>query len=243
MSYRSSFDQLYYVDTAGDAMPSTGAFALLSLAQLGEFEAKRVPGDCDAHVSSYQVDRASCLVVCALTNFCPPPVVNDVAPTVTAPVTSGQGVGSLVQRSARISGSGAGLVVALIATVVSQLATSPDSLIPSRMAALSTMYASQHVTSSDITPIAAENKNARPTASLNAASMVSPVVVPSIIRTAPRLKKSNLDLNGRLVKKGLLVSWHGYRFHVSKVRMGTCYPVFSPVERRFFDCESVQVVG
>jgi hypothetical protein len=56
-------------------------------------------------------------------------------------------------------------------------------------------------------------------------------------------KKSNLDLNGRLVKKGAVVSWHGYRFHVFKVRMGTCYPVFSPTERRFFDCESVQVVG
>ena len=63
-------------------------------------------------------------------------------------------------------------------------------------------------------------------------------------RTFEPVRRSNLDLSGRLVKKGAVVSWHGYRFHVSKVRMGTCYPVFSPVDdRRFFDCESVQVVG
>lgn len=67
--------------------------------------------------------------------------------------------------------------------------------------------------------------------------------VGGVIVGVPKARRSNLDLNGRLVKKGALVSWHGYRFYVSKVRMGTCYPVFSPVERRFFDCESVQVVS
>lgn len=105
MSYRSSFDQLHYVDHHPECLPSTGAFALLSLAQLEEFEAERIPGDHDAHVCAWIVDRASCLVESALTNFCPPPVVNDVAPVVTTPVMSGQGVGtpsaSLASRKAK----------------------------------------------------------------------------------------------------------------------------------------------
>lgn len=86
---------------------------------------------------------------------------------VSAPVAQS---GSTTQ-SARISGSGIGLVDASLETVVAHEATRPDSLIPSRMAALSTIYASQQVISSEITPMANENKKARPTASLNAASM------------------------------------------------------------------------
>lgn len=33
---------------------------------------------------------------------------------------------------------------------------------------------------------------------------------------------SNLDLTGKLVKRGLLVSWHGYRADVVRVRFGRC---------------------
>lgn len=157
-----------------------------------------------------------------------------------------QSAGIPSQRSARMSGNDVGLLAASRAAVVSHVGTSPDSLIPSRIAALSTMYASQHVTSSDITPIAAENKNARPTASLNAASIVPPVVVPPIITT----RLSNLDINGRLVKRGCIVSWHGLRYQVVRVRMGRCVGAeISPwgVPRREartrLVCESVQVVA
>lgn len=58
----------------------------------------------------------------------------------------------------------------------------------------------------------------------------------------PSLRPSNLDLTGRLVKRGSLVSWHGLRFTVSKVRMGTCYPVQPSPVGRFVGCESVQVI-
>lgn len=103
-------------------------------------------------------------------------------------------VGSFPQRSARMSGSDIGLMAASRAAVVAHVGTSPDSLIPSRIAAFSTMYASQHVTNSDITPIAAENKNARPTASLNAASIGSSVVVPPIIGT-PSIPKNPISIS------------------------------------------------
>lgn len=55
-------------------------------------------------------------------------------------------------------------------------------------------------------------------------------------------KATNLDLQGRVVKRGALVSWHGLRFTVSKVRMGTCYPVQPSAAGRFVPCQSVQVV-
>lgn len=61
-------------------------------------------------------------------------------------------------------------------------------------------------------------------------------------------RKSNFDLTGaKLVKRGALVSWHGIRFTVSRVRLGTCYPTeritafMTPSD--FFDCNSVQVVA
>lgn len=57
-------------------------------------------------------------------------------------------------------------------------------------------------------------------------------------------RKSNFDLTGaKLVKRGALVSWHGIRFIVSKVRLGTCYPDPSlRMHTKFFDCNEVQVV-
>lgn len=33
---------------------------------------------------------------------------------------------------------------------------------------------------------------------------------------------SNLDLNDKLVKRGVVVSWHGYRADVVRVRTGRC---------------------
>jgi len=65
--------------------------------------------------------------------------------------------------------------------------------------------------------------------------------------TMATLRKSNFDLTGaKLVKRGALVSWHGLRFQVSRVRLGLCYPR-SHVSRyhdmpAFFSCNSVQVV-
>ena len=61
--------------------------------------------------------------------------------------------------------------------------------------------------------------------------------------------QSNLDLTGRrIVKRGDLVSWHGLRFKVSRVRMGSLYPYVPPGEWRgglpaFLPCRSVQVVA
>lgn len=36
----------------------------------------------------------------------------------------------------------------------------------------------------------------------------------------------NLDLRDKLVKRGLLVSWNGYRARVERVRTGRCLLVF-----------------
>lgn len=62
---------------------------------------------------------------------------------------------------------------------------------------------------------------------------------------------SNLDLNDKLVKRGLTVSWHGYRATVQRVRTGRCLvkfqgpsrmPTFADVATRWLPCSSVQVV-
>lgn len=36
------------------------------------------------------------------------------------------------------------------------------------------------------------------------------------------MSRANLDLNDKLVKRGVLVSWHGYRADVVRVRTGRC---------------------
>ena len=65
---------------------------------------------------------------------------------------------------------------------------------------------------------------------------------PGLIMTTPR--KSNFDLTGaKLVTRGALVSWHGIRFTVSRVRLGTVYPQYPLMQGRYFDCNSVQVVA
>jgi len=54
---------------------------------------------------------------------------------------------------------------------------------------------------------------------------VAPVVVtPAVPGPGVRIpKKSNLDLNGRSVKRGLLVSWGGLRFKVLRIEGGRAY--------------------
>lgn len=60
---------------------------------------------------------------------------------------------------------------------------------------------------------------------------------------------SNLDMNGRLVKRGVMVSYHGLRFSVVKVNRGFFWGrrvstgVYAPVGNERLLCESVQVVG
>lgn len=65
---------------------------------------------------------------------------------------------------------------------------------------------------------------------------------------------ANLDLNGKLIKRGLLVSWHGLRGEVQRVRTGRALVrlpnggntggVRVPGERsdRWLSCSTVQVV-
>ncbi len=62
---------------------------------------------------------------------------------------------------------------------------------------------------------------------------------------------SNLDLNGKLVKRGLRVSYHGLRYDVVRVRsgrmvgrrasLGSVFGLYAPDE--WLKCESVQVVA
>lgn len=75
------------------------------------------------------------------------------------------------------------------------------------------------------------------------------VTAPSVPDPGVRSRKSNLDLNGRIVKRGCTVSLHGYRGKVSRVRSGYLYPVagspLADLARRVgvIECESVQVVS
>lgn len=63
--------------------------------------------------------------------------------------------------------------------------------------------------------------------------------------------RSNLDLNGRLVKRGLTISFHGLRYMVSKTNRGFCYCKVMSISGRvepfallvMYPCESVQVVA
>jgi hypothetical protein len=67
----------------------------------------------------------------------------------------------------------------------------------------------------------------------------------------PSSRRSNLDLNGRLVKRGSVVSFHGLRYLVSKTNRGFCYCKVMSISGRvhpftllvMYPCESVQVVG
>lgn len=78
-------------------------------------------------------------------------------------------------------------------------------------------------------------------------SLTAPLVPGPGVCTPKRL--SNLDLNGKLVKRGQTVSHHGLRYQVVAVRKGRLVGrVPSVVLGKLFDredrltCESVQVV-
>lgn len=79
------------------------------------------------------------------------------------------------------------------------------------------------------------------------------LVTPSV-RGADMANPPNLDLNDKLVKRGLVVSWGGYRADVQRVRMGRCLVRFRSWSRhvspppgeslvRWLPCASVQVVA
>lgn len=70
------------------------------------------------------------------------------------------------------------------------------------------------------------------------------------------VRLSNLDLRGKLVKRGHIVSWHGFRYRVTKVRLGSLWgrlqavgggdvaiPLGSYLPDQVLPCESVQVVA
>lgn len=55
---------------------------------------------------------------------------------------------------------------------------------------------------------------------------------------------SNLDLNDKLVKRGVIVSWYGYRGEVCRVRSGRCLVLFNGhLYFNWLPCKSVQVVA
>lgn len=58
------------------------------------------------------------------------------------------------------------------------------------------------------------------------------------------MTRANLDLNDKLVRRGLTVSWHGYRGDVLRVRTGRCL-VRLPGNAlgKWVPCASVQVVA
>lgn len=61
---------------------------------------------------------------------------------------------------------------------------------------------------------------------------------------------ANLDLNDKLVRRGLPVSWHGWRAIVQRVRNGRCLIAFevnqpgatAKVAPTWVPCSAVQVV-
>lgn len=57
-------------------------------------------------------------------------------------------------------------------------------------------------------------------------------------------KKSNISLDGRLVKKGQVVSYHGLCIRVQRVRLGVCYGYTLLSGRSdHFSCRTVRVVS
>ncbi|WP_208933682.1 hypothetical protein [Paracidovorax avenae] len=75
----------------------------------------------------------------------------------------------------------------------------------------------------------------------------------SIPQAKSRLVKApNLDMHDKLVKRGLVVCWYGYRGAVKRVRTGRCLVEFvtrdprsdasRDVDKRWLPCSSVYVV-
>ncbi len=72
----------------------------------------------------------------------------------------------------------------------------------------------------------------------------------SIPQAKSRLSKApNLDMHDKLVKRGLIVCWYGYRGSVKRVRTGRCLVEFLTsgsgvprVHMHWLPCSSVYVV-
>jgi hypothetical protein len=235
MSYTSSFHDLIGYNPGSDL--SSGCYVLMAASnqEYVEMDLAYMPLEPMAHVLAYFTARIRWHVAVMFSKDCPPPVVNDKAATVTAPAASGQGVGALNVSS------------------VSRTATQ----LPQQQLALSTRTVTAFPPVDGMGSFAfRETQQTSVLCLLVAVPLPVPAVGSGVSLSAPCFplcgpatlqRRSNLDLNGRLVKKGALVSWHGYRFTVSKVRMGTVYPrqyglPHSLLGLRFLDCESVQVV-
>lgn len=138
--------------------------------------------------------------------------VNGDKRTVTAPASPGQVVGTY--RSARISGSEVDLSRSFArAAVRSQFSIKPDSLIPSRMAALSTEYETHTVIKKTIASTANSNTACRCMSASSCRCQADKFIVPP--------KKSNRDINGRVVSKGVQVASKGFHYRVASVRLGS----------------------
>ncbi len=77
--------------------------------------------------------------------------------------------------------------------------------------------------------------------------------MPSIPQAQSRLGKApNLDMHDKLVKRGQVVCWGGYRAQVQRVRMGRCLvkfvgprgglPTSADLASKWLSCSSVYVV-
>lgn len=228
MSYQEFFDAALHATPSGELL-SPGTVAVMSLANLEHLEARQIPGDHDAHVHAAQVDRTSRLVQRVLTNFCPPPVENDVVPTGTAPAASGQVVGTLTETTA----------------------VQPTA--PVRPVAPITKRGASASPAKPATEACCSSLSTRQTSCAVPAPVVpspSPAVDTGATFLSPSLKPSNLDLTGmRLVKKGRIVAYHGLRYEVTRVNRGYFYAkrlnisglIFGLSER--LRCESVEVVA
>ncbi len=172
--------------------------------------------------------------------LCPPLDVNDGPRSVTAPGLSGPAVGTT--QSVCMSGKPAFARSDSFAraAVRSQVSIKPDSLMPSRIAALSMAYDTQTVIKKTIANMANSKTACRcmsaSSCRCNPAKFISPP------------KKSNRDVNGRVVTKGLCVSRMAIHYRVVSVRLGRARVV--PVDAfgrsglvvHFFPCEVLQVV-
>jgi len=164
---------------------------------------------------------------------CPPPDENGIVSGLTTPAVPGQGVGSLMSSSR----TSTHLKPAGVSGCLDR--AQPLCLSSSTLSAVSMSHADR------MSPIAATRQIPQKVTALTVIT-VPPVVVPPIITK----RLSNLDLNGRLVKKGVTVSLAGFRYAVVKVNRGRLYGrplalfgvVYPDMPCSWIRCESVQVV-
>lgn len=176
---------------------------------------------------------------------CSPVGENEVAPVVTTPAASGPraGIQSALMSSMGLVCCSAGAVRKARSF---QVSIKPDSLIPSLIAPLITMYASQHAPIVPMSSAAAMSKPRRVNSIAKSFGIVAPAV--SGLTVKP-VRFSNLDCQNRLVKRGVKVSYQGVRGLVKRVNRGHCCVAYIDYLGRFtgsvewLKCESLQVVA